>query len=162
MTFYVTPEDIILVNRTLMPTVSDLTQQILCLSNVVNQQAAQIKQLQAAAVVINPITWSQPSRSLDTDFVIDSGRDALVFYTVELTATGLISGTVFSQVTLNAQALPLATVKNLLTVTLGLGVLITQTQQKVLIGLVPAGQTVNLASSGTGTATLANVLEVLL
>lgn len=112
-----------------------------------------------------PPTVTTPVRVLDTDFVIHSERNALVLYTVELTAPALITGTSSALVRLLVDGSPISVAKNLLTVSLGvLSLTMTSTQQKVVVGQVPPGSTVNLTSgiSNGGTATLISSVEVLL
>lgn len=112
-----------------------------------------------------PRVWQTPTRALDTDFVVSATRDALVVYTVQLGASLSLSGTSSASVTLNVAGAAHAAVSNALTLALGL-LSLTQstTQQFVLTSIVPANDTVHLTSAlaGGGTASLINVMEVLL
>ena len=120
---------------------------------------------EAAAALTTPrlVSLSLP-RTLDTDFVISATRAAHVFYTLELTAALSLLGTHTDDIAVAIIAVGViqaSIFKNLLTATIVLGWCLTLTHQKVLAGYVPAGATVRLVSSGSGTATLF-VPEVLL
>lgn len=107
-----------------------------------------------------PVLRQIVERALDADFVIHATRDAHVFYTVQLTASLFLTGTDYAQVSLSVDGTEIAVAKNLLTMTLALGVTQTVTHQKVVSTLVPAGSTVRLTS--TGTCSLIDTLEILL
>lgn len=151
------PQSILFNNRTQEPTLENLQAQVNSLARILVSQSLEIP-----VVVVNPIISNIQNRSLDSNFVVSGSRDALVFYTIELTASRVLTGSETAQVDLICAGNIIGTVKNLLTVTLALGVGITNTHQKILMGFVPMGSTINLASSGTGTSTLIQSLEVLL
>lgn len=155
------PEDILLGNRTRTLTIEQAQAQINSLARMLVDVRNRCTQLESEVVTLPATCWSQPSRSLNTDFTVHDTKNAWVFYTLELTVTGLITGTDNIAVSLFTDGLVTTMVKKLLTVTLALGVMITQTQQVILSAFVPAGKSINLTTSGTGIATLVNVLEVL-
>lgn len=158
------PQLILFNNRTRTPTLEELTEQVNVLARIAisaNDFSDRIATLEAvySQLAVSTIADKQ-TRSLNTDFVIDAARDALVFYTIELTATRILTGTDTAVTDLCVNGDSVCTVKNLLSVVLALGVNITNTHQKVLMGFVPRGGTVNLTSSGT--ATFINGVELLL
>lgn len=163
------PQDVIFNNRAGRSSLDSLGQDIVSLArSMANQRAliARIEALERAVALIpgTPVLTKQV-RALDTDFVIDQNRNALVFYTIELTATGTLTGTSQVSVDLLVDTASISTIKNLLTVTLSLGSLIgSDTKQKVLVGYAPAKSVINLASSssGGGSASIIQASEVLI
>lgn len=155
------PQSIIINNREYPVTTDTLTKQVNALATmmlVVDGYEARISALEAAKP-----SFSNPIRALDTDFVVDWVRDAYVVYTIESSVTVAITGSQYTQVDLNIDGNSNATIKHYLSMILGLlSLSVTQIHQKVLIGYVPAGSTVHMTTSGTGTATLIQCLEVLL
>lgn len=113
-----------------------------------------------------PAQISSAMRSLDTDFIVSATRVAQVQYTLELTVSQTLLGltTASAQVDLQVNGVPVLSVESLLNATLSLGTSLTQIHRKVLVGTVPIGATVRLAStlSGTGIATLIACQEALL
>lgn len=167
MTFYDDrPERILMSNRTRVPSAEEITAQINALARMlINLAEANNRILslenQILSLQVKPISL-KVVRSLDTDFVVHSTRSALVLYTIELTASRVLTGTDSVQADLVVDGLSQSDLKNLLSVTLALGVGITSTHQKVLIGFILPNSTVNLTTSGTGTASIIQSLEVLL
>lgn len=107
----------------------------------------------------------KPQRELDTIFQPSETSACLVFYTVELSISysllspqevtvQLLSDTNSDPVIVQAEA------KKSAEQLLGLAVTAIQTDRQQLVAYVPAGTYVKLATSGTGTATLVNQLEV--
>lgn len=108
--------------------------------------------------------FGTPPRTLDTDFVVSTTRDAEVRYIVAFTiaATLLGSQTDTAQVDLLLDGVIADTTKSALMATLTLGVSLTHTYRLPLNCTVPAGSTIHLATSGTGTITLISAREILL
>lgn len=105
-------------------------------------------------------------RILDTIFQISTTYPALVFYTVDLSVSfALLSSQAITVDLLSDASSPPTTLhgqaKLLGSQLLGLGVTITNTQRQQLVAYIPAGNYVKLSSSGTGSATLINSLELL-
>lgn len=97
---------------------------------------------------------SVASRALDTSFVVDSDSPALVFYTVELSVT---LNTIEVELQIDDVVVGNAYLDTALLS--GLISLETTTRQQ-LVGFANAGQTVQLVSSGAGTATVISTLEL--
>lgn len=116
------------------------------------------------AALQTPRLHDFPARSLDTEFTVSTTRESEVSYTVALVASatllGLNSDTADVNLYINGNLS--APNKNQLDATLGLGLSFTVTQHKTMTARVPAGATVQLVSSGTGTKTLLVSREVLL
>lgn len=110
------------------------------------------------------VAVSYPSRALDTNFIISTTQAAQVSYTVELISTASLLGlnTDSADVDLQIDGISIAFSRNALAATISLGTAFTHTHRKVLPGYVPAGSTVRLASSGTGTSTFISAQEILL
>lgn len=107
-----------------------------------------------AAKLDNTPSATGEARVLDTTFVVSRSAPALVIYTVELTVTLssescklLIDGVAVGEALLNVSLLS------------GLISLSTTARQQ-LVGFVPAGSTVQLVTSGGGTVTLVQALEL--
>lgn len=153
------PQDIIFNNRSRTPTIEELTAQVTSLARILVNQNLNISTTAQTPTRLA----SLQNRSLNSDFIISNIQDALVFYTIELSVSLTLSGTDSETVTLMVNNVANVSIKNLITLVLGLLSLTqTNTQQEILIGFVPAGSTVNLTTSGTGTATLLQSMEVLL
>lgn len=109
------------------------------------------------------------ARAFNEDFVVSTVRDARVSYTIETStaATGagdneseaLIELLIDGNVVHSARNRIVATLTSILGL---LGISLTSNVQRwVLNGYVRAGQTVRIATSGTGTTSLLSVQEVL-
>lgn len=155
------PQSIVIANRVYPVTADTLTQQVNALANmmlVVDAYESRIVALEAERPSV-----SMPVRGLDANFVVDFARNALVFYTIDLDVSVAISGTQTAQVDLMVDSVSNATVKNKISLILGLlSLTVHPVHQKVLMGYVPAGSVVNLTTSGAGTSTLVQSMEVLL
>lgn len=109
------------------------------------------------------------TRALDSDFVVSAERNARVSYTIETTtaATGAGDNDSEALVELVIDGVVRHSARNRIVATLTailglLGLSLTSNVQRwVLSGYVSAGQTVRLVTSGTGTAALLSVQEVL-
>jgi hypothetical protein len=160
------PQSILFSNRSRIPTLEQLTQQVNSLAKILVNSRGYDDRISSLESKLVPLlvehVFQRPTRILDTDFIISSSRKSLVFYTVELTAARVLTGIDSASVTLMVDGISQTIAENLLNVTLALGVGITNTHQKIIIGYVPPGSTVNLTSSGTGTMTLIQSLEVIL
>lgn len=157
------PEDILFANRVPRTDPDTLLDQITSCAKILVNQQNRLMALEANQVTINAPVVIQPStRALNTDFIVNSGRNALVFYTVELSTSCVLTGSDDVSVLLFIDGTSRGLIRNFLNVTLALGITVSQIHQKILTGFVPAGQTVNLTSSGTGSATLIQTIEVLM
>lgn len=160
------PYRVLLANRTQTPTLDQLQSQVNSLARILVDVQDAIKGIGDLSTIVASLNISSlvsaQSRALNSDFTISSTRNAIAFYTIELSVSQAITGTDTVAVDMFLNSISVGRVKKILTVTLGLGIAITNTDQKLLIGFVPAGSTVNLTSSGTGTATLNDSLELLL
>lgn len=161
------PEDIIFQNRTLQPTLQNLQQQVTSLARVAFDDRLAIADLPdirtKIAILDVPRQGDKVIRPLNTDFTISATRDALVFYTLELTTALLLAGTDEVTVDLVVGGQVISTVKSRITMTLILGVTRTDVQQKVLSGMIPRSAVANLTvTSNNGTAILISSYEVLI
>lgn len=154
------PQQLLLANRLRVPSLETLAEQVNTIARILITQKLTLEQV-VTATPASP-TLSKQERVLDTNFIVSTSQNALVFYTLELTASRILTGTDSTTVDLLLDGTTLGTVKNLLTVTLALGVGILHTHQKILMGFIPKGGTVNLATGGAGNATLISSLELLL
>lgn len=114
-------------------------------------------------------SFSVPSRALNSAaFQISASRDALVSYSIQISATISLTtgqtGTVILQMspTSGGTYATIGTLTNGNTGTLTIGLNLTQTQSAVLSCVIPAGYYVKLVSTGTATNTIVSQQEVLL
>lgn len=109
---------------------------------------------------IDDYSQSSPSRSLNSNFIPSSVRNAAVSYSVEVTTslslTGGASGTVFLEISADGSTgwTELARYTNANTGTLTIGLALAQTGTANLAGTVPVGYTARLrTANNTGTPT---------
>lgn len=162
------PRRILMENRSRTPTIEELTDQVNRLATILSDKAANDLRISVIEAALAPLIVSRmflkTERSLDTNFIVNPLRKALVFYTIELTASRGSTGVDTAQVNLLVDGVSVSSALNslTLTVTLPSEVEITNTLQKIVMGYIPSGSTVNIASSGTGISTVVQCLEVLL
>ena len=114
---------------------------------------------------IPPLSVATPSRVFGTAFQPSATRPVLCIYTVQIAAAfSLTSGQTGTVQFLSDSSNPPVTVRNVtssgLSGSLTVGLNMTNTQQAVIVYLVPAGDFVKLVSSGTATITLVQQVEV--
>lgn len=112
-------------------------------------------------------TYNLSSRSLNTVFQPSTTHDCIVIYYISLSETLSVGGGQTGTVTLKISAVnPPTTTQgvnsNSNTGLLTLTLTSTQLQQAPIMGFVPAGYYVELITSGTGTITYQNGIEILL
>lgn len=106
-------------------------------------------------------TLAGTSRQLDTPFTIDSVTACLIAYTVELSVTAILLTLTEIRVDLQVNGITLQTASLGITAN-GLSLSLTQTIRQTLFHLAHPGDTIKLASTGGGSATLLSSTEVVL
>lgn len=162
------PQLILMQNRTGL-SLNQMADQINALARIAissKDHEGRIATLESALAALTKPSYSYPMRVLDTDFVIDPNRHAIVNYTIDLDVTASLLGahTNTAIVNLIVNGTSAGIVKNDLIAIITLGLSVQPVQRKILSGFVPAGTTVNLTSTivGTGIATLVSAQEALL
>lgn len=112
-----------------------------------------------------PLSVATPTRTMGTAFQPSATRPVLCVYTVQIAAAfSLTSGQTGTVQFLSDSANPPTVIRNVtssgLTGSLTIGLNMTNTQQAVIVYLVPAGDWVKLVSSGTATITLVQQVEI--
>lgn len=164
------PLDILFNNRTRIPNLEQLTLQVNSLARMaltIKDNKNRLSTLEAAIIPLQVAkSFVNPDRSLNTDFIVSSTRDALVAYSIDLTVTASIVGTATNTILLALliNGVSINSIQQSLTATILIGLSIAPTHRHFLTTIVPAGATVNLTSTitGTGSATLVSTQETLL
>lgn len=167
MIYDVDPQQILFQNRTRIPNLEQLTDQVNALArNLIQQELIndRIIQLETIIALFTTRVGTPVARILNSDFVISLNQDTIGFYTIELTTSLSLTGTDEVSVDLNLDGISMAQVKNKQVLNLGiLSLTDTSTQRYLLSGYVRRSQIVNLAvTSNSGTATYVSGFEVLL
>lgn len=122
----------------------------------------------AAMGVLAVGTTSSAVRSFNSNYVVSENRSALVRYSVQIASSITLSGGQSGLVALEYSAngvdnwIEAGRLVNTNTGAVVIGVSVTNTNAGQITGLIPAGYTVRLRSTGTGTITYLSGQETLL
>lgn len=117
-------------------------------------------------ITLHVPTIQTPTRTLNTNFQVNTTRPALCFYTVQLAATSTLIGGQNQTIRILSNPANPPTVERcrgflLLTQALGVNAQLQSAQAVSLSYLVPAGHWVRIDSTGTGTGTLITSVELI-
>lgn len=163
---YTIPQQIIMANRKGEIDNNEIIKQLNSLAMILASQQnldTRISALEASVTTLNLMPlFLYKDRTLNTEFTPHTTRNTLVFYTLELQVSRFVTGNDNISVSIIIDGIQQSTVKNALDVTLSLGLGITNTSQKHLFAFVPVNSVVKLETSGSGSASIIQSVEVLL
>ena len=122
---------------------------------------------QAGADGISITAVNTPSRTFNANFTPHATRPVLCMYSVQIEAAAIVgtdqAGTVELRSDTNATPTTVrASVMNDMSITLGIGIGVTNKERSILMYLVPANHNVRLVTSGSAAMSLVHQTEVVL
>ncbi len=165
------PAQVIMANRMGPQSLEVLTEQVTMLAHAMCGQAeystaqgtksSNDRYILGTKVPKNTAT-SSPQRTLNTPFQVDLSNSSLVFYTIELVVQAPLLDTQTASVLLHCNDIPSAEATLTSGQLSGISLVSLQTtSRQMLTGWIPAGHTVNLVSSGSGSSSVISSLELI-